>query len=144
MRIQQELCQLQHRRQASPEASPDSTLLLYFQLQNSEEIHLWVYGTLSVTFCIVSLADYYTILKSLFCLAMPYRGFPVGPLVKNPSSNAGDISSVPGSGRPSGEGNGNPLHSSLACEIPQTEEPGQLQSMGPSGRKRVRGDLATK
>ena len=75
---------------------------------------------------------------------MPHRGFPVGSLVKNPPANAGEMCSVPGSGRPSGEGNGNPLHSSLACEIPQTVEPGRLQSMGPSSRRRVRQDLATK
>ena len=29
-------------------------------------------------------------------------------MVKNPPANAGDIGSVPGSGRSSGEGNGNP------------------------------------
>ena len=38
-----------------------------------------------------------------------YSGFPVGSAVKNPSANAGDSSSIPGSGR-SPEGiNGNPL-----------------------------------
>ena len=41
----------------------------------------------------------------------------------------GDLGSIPGAGRSSGEGNGN--HSSiLAWEIPWTEEPGGLQSMG--------------
>ena len=30
--------------------------------------------------------------------------------VKNPPANAGDGSSIPGSGRPPGEGNGNPFH----------------------------------
>ena len=72
--------------------------------------------------------------------------------------NAGDLGSMPGSGRSPGEGNGNPLqysclgnpmdkgawratvhllekgmatHSSiLAWEIPWTKEPGGLQSMG--------------
>ena len=34
--------------------------------------------------------------------------FPVGSVVKNPPANAGDIGSIPGSGRSSGEGNGNP------------------------------------
>ena len=29
-------------------------------------------------------------------------------MVKNPPANAGDSGSIPGSGRPSGEGNGNP------------------------------------
>ena len=37
---------------------------------------------------------------------------------------------IPGLGRSPGEGNGNPL-SILACEIPWTEEPGGLQSIGP-------------
>ena len=103
---------------------------------NSRTVRKYIYEfkALSVMFCMASLADYDTILRPLFCLAMPYRGFPVGPLVKNPSANAGDMSSVPGSGRPSGKGNGNPLHSSLACEIPQTEEPGHLRPMGPLGR----------
>ena len=30
-------------------------------------------------------------------------------MVKNPFASAGDIGSIPGSGRSSGEGNGNPL-----------------------------------
>ena len=30
-------------------------------------------------------------------------------MVKNPSANAGDRGSIPGLGRPCGEGNGNPL-----------------------------------
>ena len=55
--------------------------------------------------------------------------------LKNPSANAGDArdaSLIPGSGRSLGEGNGN--HSSiLAWEIPRTEEPGGLQSMGSQG-----------
>ena len=29
-------------------------------------------------------------------------------MVKNPSANAGDVGSIPGSGRSPGEGNGNP------------------------------------
>ena len=67
--------------------------------------------------------------------------------------NAGDPGSIPGSGRPSGEGIGYPLqyswssekamapHSStLAWKIPWMEEPGRLQSMG---SLRVRHDWAT-
>ena len=30
-------------------------------------------------------------------------------MVKNPPANAGDVGSIPGSERPPGEGNGNPL-----------------------------------
>ena len=43
--------------------------------------------------------------------------------------NARDPNSTPESERSPGEGNGNPF-SILAWEIPWTEEPGGLQSMG--------------
>ena len=36
-------------------------------------------------------------------------GFQGGSVVKNPPANAGDTGLIPGSGRSSGEGNGNPL-----------------------------------
>ena len=36
-------------------------------------------------------------------------GFLGGSVVKNPPANAGDGGSIPGSGRPPGGGNGNPL-----------------------------------
>ena len=55
-------------------------------------------------------------------------GFPGGSMVKNLPANAGDMESIPGSGKSLGEGNGN-LSSILAWEIPWTEEPGGLQSM---------------
>ena len=42
--------------------------------------------------------------------------------------NAGDPGSIPGLGRSSGEGNGNPLQYSCQ-ESPWTEEYGRLQSM---------------
>ena len=49
-------------------------------------------------------------------------------LLKRPPANAGDSSSIPGSGRPPGGGNG--THSSvLAWESPWTEKPGGPQSM---------------
>ena len=62
---------------------------------------------------------------------------------KESTCSAGDLSSVPGLARSPGEGNGNPVkHSSiLAWEIPWTEEPGGLQSVG---SQTVRRDLATK
>ena len=52
-------------------------------------------------------------------------------MVKNPLANADvrNAYSIPGSGRSSGEGNGNPL-SILAWRIPWTEAPGGLQSRG--------------
>ena len=37
------------------------------------------------------------------------EGFPGGSVVKNSPANAGDSSLIPGSGRSSGVGNGNPL-----------------------------------
>ena len=38
-----------------------------------------------------------------------YMSFPGGSVVKNPSVNTGDADSIPGLGRSTGEGNGNPL-----------------------------------
>ena len=35
--------------------------------------------------------------------------YPGGSVVKNLTANAGDLGSIPGSGRSPGEGNGNPL-----------------------------------
>ena len=49
-------------------------------------------------------------------------------MVKNPPVNAGDVGSIPGSGRSPGEEMG--THSSiLAWEIPCTKQPGRLQSL---------------
>ena len=39
-----------------------------------------------------------------------YWDFPGGSVVKNPPANAGDVGSIPGSGRSPEEGNGDPLH----------------------------------
>ena len=36
-------------------------------------------------------------------------GFPGGSMVKNPPASAGDLNSIPASGRSPGEGNGNSL-----------------------------------
>ena len=50
-------------------------------------------------------------------------------MVKNLPTNAGDTGvagSIPGSGRCSGGGHGNPLQ----CSYPWTEEPGGLKTMG--------------
>ena len=62
--------------------------------------------------------------------------FPDGSSSKKSACNAGDSGLIPGSGRSPGEGNGNPLRI-LAWRIPQTEEPGGLQS---TGSQRVRHD----
>ena len=67
-------------------------------------------------------------------------GFPGGSRVKNLPANAADASSIPGSRRSPGEGKSNPLQHSC-WEIPWTEMPGGLQSMG---SQRVRHDQVTK
>ena len=75
-------------------------------------------------------------------------GFPGGSAVKNLPVNARDAGSNPGRSGRVREGEEDPLekematHSRiLAWEIPWTEEPGRLQSMG---SQRVRCDLVTK
>ena len=55
-------------------------------------------------------------------------GFPVNSVGKESSCNAGDLGSIPGSGRSPGEGIG--YSSILAWRIPWTKEPERLQSMG--------------
>ena len=50
-----------------------------------------------------------------------FRGFPGGSGSKESACNAGDLGSIPESGRPLGEGNGNPLQ--YAClENPMDRE----------------------
>ena len=56
-------------------------------------------------------------------------------MVKNPPTNAGHSSLIPESGRSPGVGNGNPLQYSWLGNIPWTEEPGGLQSMGSQRHK---------
>ena len=64
-------------------------------------------------------------------------------MVMNPPANAGDAtdaSSMPGSGRSPGEGNGNPLQ--YPCwRTPQTEEPGGLESKGSQRAGQDQSDL---
>ena len=45
-----------------------------------------------------------------FRIIFSISGFPGGSDGKVSAYNAGDLDSIPGSGRSSGEGNGNPLH----------------------------------
>ena len=50
--------------------------------------------------------------RSFYICSKANGGFSSGSVVKNLPTNAGgagDVSSIPGSGRSSGEGNGNPL-----------------------------------
>ena len=53
-------------------------------------------------------------------LEFSLKGFPGGSEVKVSACNAGDLSSIPGSGRSPGEGNGNPLQYSC-LENPMEE-----------------------
>ena len=58
--------------------------------------------------------------------------YPGGAVVTNPPANAGDSRDeglIPGSRRFLGGGNGNLLQYSFLERIPQTEEPGRLQSV---------------
>ena len=55
--------------------------------------------------------------------------FPGGSVVKNPPASSGDVDLIPGLGRSLGEGNDN-IRQNYVSEIPRTEEPGGLQSMG--------------
>ena len=63
-------------------------------------------------------------------IANLYGSFPgSSPVGKESAYNAGDLGSIPGSGRSPGEGNGNPLQCSR-LENPMDKEPGKLKSMG--------------
>ena len=66
--------------------------------------------------------------------------FPGGSDGKASACNTGDPGSIPGLGRSPGEGNGNPLPSTLAWKIPWTQKPGRPQSMA---LQRVRHDWVT-
>ena len=62
---------------------------------------------------------------------------PGGSVSEESACNAKDPGLIPGSGRSSEEGNGNPLQRYLAWRIPWTEGSGGLQSVG---SQRVRHD----
>ena len=49
------------------------------------------------------------LVKFFLCISIRPSGFPGGSEVKASACNEGDLSSIPGSGRSPGEGNGNPL-----------------------------------
>ena len=62
----------------------------------------------------ISFTSTVTITTTLFLVYLEklinsFSGFPSGSLVKNPPAKAGEVSSIPGLGRSSGEGNENPL-----------------------------------
>ena len=72
---------------------------------------------------------YHLTCAAFSCRYLATLGLPGDVVVKNLPANAGDTGPIPGLGR--SPGGGNATHSSiLAWEIPKTEEPGRLQSMG--------------
>ena len=67
-----------------------------------------------------------------------YLGLPCGSVVKNPSTNAGDMGLIPGLERSPGEVNGNPLkYSCLGIPIDREAWRGTVHG----GHKRVGCDL---
>ena len=58
------------------------------------------------------------------------KGFPHSSVEKESACNAGDLSSIPESGRPPGEKEMATHSRILAWRVPWAEEPGGLQSMG--------------
>ena len=71
-------------------------------------------------------------------------GFPGGTSGKEPActGDVRDAGLIPGSGRSSGGGHGNPLQYSCLGESPWTEEPGRLQSIASQRVKYDTSDLA--
>ena len=67
------------------------------------------------------------------------KSFSCSSVGKESALNAGDLSSIPGSGKSPGEEMA--THASILPGIPWTEEPDTLQSMG---SQRVGHDLASK
>ena len=62
------------------------------------------------------------------CMCFEDRGFPDSSVGKESSCNAGDPSSIPGSGRSPGEGTGSPLQCSWASLVAQlVKDPSAVQ-----------------
>ena len=80
-------------------------------------------------------------MKCIFNIPLtPNMDFPGGSVVRESTCSAGDMGSVPGSGRSAGEGMA--IHSSiLAGEVLETGQPGGYSSQC---RRRIRQDLPTK
>ena len=60
----------------------------------------------------------------------PLEAFSCGSVGKESICNVGDLGSIPGLGRPPGEGKGNPCQYFYLENLMEREEPGRLQSMG--------------
>ena len=57
------------------------------------------------------------------------KDFPGGASSRELACHAGEVGSVPGSGRPLGEVNGNPIQYSCLKNVPWTEKLDGLQAM---------------
>ena len=68
------------------------------------------------------------------------QGFPYSSVSKESACSAGNLSSIPGSGRTPGEGNGNPLQ----CSCLENPMDRGAQQVTVHGVASVRHDLATK
>ena len=68
------------------------------------------------------------------------KGFPGGSDGKESACNAGDLGSIPGSGRSPGEGNDNPLQYSSLKNFNLRSLAGYIQSIG---SQRIRHSLVT-
>ena len=66
------------------------------------------------------------------------KQLPRGLVVKNPPANAGDANSIPGPGKSSGEGNGNPFQ--YSC-LENPKDRGAWQATVHGGHNRIRHNL---
>ena len=85
---------------------------------NSGSMNLQYFGCLTDTFCNLITINFHKITTDCYCfsllLLLKESSFPGGSDGKVSAHNAGDLGSIPGSGRSPGDGNGNPLqHSCL-------------------------------
>ena len=86
------------------------------------------FDLLAVQGILKSLLQHHSSKVSILWLSS-FWDFPCSSVGKDSACSAGDLGSIPGSGRSPGEGNGNPLQYSC-LENPMEEEPGRLQFMG--------------
>ena len=80
--------------------------------------------------------------SSFFMGLFIFLDFPVGSVVKNPPTNAGNMGLIPGSERSPGEGNGNPLQ--YSCLKNLMDRGALWSACSPWGCKRIQHDLVTK
>ena len=82
---------------------------------------------------IINILTFQTALKKYIRhvpLSKEVMDIPGGSVSKEPTCNAGDLSSISGSERSPGEGNGNPLHSSCRENPMDRETRRTTQTMG--------------